>query len=383
MIVRDEERNLPACLGSVAGLFDETVVVDTGSTDRTRELAREFGARVFDFVWVNDFAAARNAALARARGDYVFWLDADDVVDPPEREKLKRLLGGLRPGGESAFVVRCSCDPGPDGDGGQTVVDHIRLFPRREEVRWSYAVHEQILPALRRAGIPVTWSDVIVRHTGYTDGALRGRKLDRDSRILQKELAERPGDPFVLFNLGSIAVERRDWPGALNHLCQSLSRSAPTDSITRKLFALIARCHQMLADPRAALDVCEEGLSFDGDDAELLFRKAVAHRQVNQPSEAESCWRRILTLRRPERFCSVDQGIYGHLTFRNLAVLAAERGLQAEAASLWRRVLAECPGDQEAGTLLERLTLNDRTDNPTDGKKISGPSKSPVLESHL
>jgi hypothetical protein len=114
------------------------------------------------------FAAARNAALARARGDYVFWLDADDVVDPPEREKLKRLLSGLRPGEQSAFVVRCSCDPGPDGDGGQTVVDHIRLFPRREGVRWTYAVHEQILPALRRANIPVTWSDVTVRHTGYT-----------------------------------------------------------------------------------------------------------------------------------------------------------------------------------------------------------------------
>jgi len=72
LIVRDEVKNLPACLSSVAGLFDKTVVVDTGSTDRTREIAREFGARVFDFVWVNDFAAAHNAALARAKGDYAF-----------------------------------------------------------------------------------------------------------------------------------------------------------------------------------------------------------------------------------------------------------------------------------------------------------------------
>ncbi len=80
---------------SVAGLFDEIVVVDTGSQDRTRETAREFGARVFDFVWVDDFAAARNAALVRATGDYAFWLDADDVVDPPEREKLRELLQRL------------------------------------------------------------------------------------------------------------------------------------------------------------------------------------------------------------------------------------------------------------------------------------------------
>jgi len=166
VIVGDEEKNLPACLSSVAGLFDEIVVVDTGSKDRTREIAREFGARVFDFVWVDDFAAARNAALARAKGDYAFWLGADDVLDPPQRVKLQALLDGLRLGDEAAYVVRCWCDPGPNGDGGQTVVDHIRLFPVREGVRWTYAVHEQILPALRRANVPVRWTDLTVRHTG-------------------------------------------------------------------------------------------------------------------------------------------------------------------------------------------------------------------------
>ena len=79
--------------------------------------------------------------------DYAFWLDADDLLDPPQRIQLQALLDGLRPGDEAAYVVRCSCDPGPNGDGGQTVVDHIRLFPVREGVRWTYAVNEQILPA--------------------------------------------------------------------------------------------------------------------------------------------------------------------------------------------------------------------------------------------
>ena len=173
MIVRDEDTNITNCLSSVAGLFDEIVVVDTGSKDPTQEIAREFGARVFDFVWVDDFTAARNAALARATGDYAFWLDADDVLDPPEREKLRELLDSLPPPGRNgagngtpvglartlvppyepdprdgndpaAYVVRCSCNPGPNGDGGQTVMNHIRLFPVREDVRRSYAVHEQI-----------------------------------------------------------------------------------------------------------------------------------------------------------------------------------------------------------------------------------------------
>ena len=171
--------------------------------------------------------SVRNAALARAAGDYAFWLDADDVIDPPQRIQLQALLDGLRPGDEAAHVVRCSCDPGPNGDGGQTVVDHIRLFPVREDVRWTYAVHEQILPALRRANVPVWRTEVTVRHTGYTDPALRERKLQPGGKILEAELAERPDDPFVLFKLGAIAVERQDWPDALGHLQSSLRGSDP------------------------------------------------------------------------------------------------------------------------------------------------------------
>ncbi len=240
MIVSNEQENLPHCFGSVAGLFDEIVVVDAGSTDRTREIAREFGARVFDFVWVDDFAAARNAALARATGDYAFWLDADDVIDPPQRVRLEQLLADLRPGEPAAHVVKCACDPGPDGAGGDTV------------------------------------------------------------------------------------------------------------PITRKLYALIARSHQMLAEPQEALAACAAGLAVDPDDAEPIFREAVVRRQTGDNDGAERCWRRILTLKRPEQFASVDQGIYGHLTRRNLAALAKERGDHSEAANLWRAVLAECPNDREA-----------------------------------
>ena len=160
------------------------------------------------------------------------------------------------------------------------------------------------MPALRRAKIPVRWTDLTIRHTGYTNPALRQRKLQRDWKILEAELAERPDDPFVLFNLGVTAVEWRDWPAALGYLQRSLRGSAPTDSIVRKLFALIARCHQMLGDLPAALGACAEGLGIDPDDAELHFRKAVLHRKAGQPAEAEACWRRILTLKRPDRFAA-------------------------------------------------------------------------------
>lgn len=351
MIVRDEERHLRRCLGSVRGLFDEIVVADTGSKDRSKQIAAEFGARVFDFPWIDDFSAARNASLANATGDYAFWLDADDTIDSAERNKLDALLKSLPAASPKAYVMRCVSDPDKEGKGGTIVVDHVRLFPLREDVRWVYRVHEQILPALLRAGIPMHWTDIIVRHTGYADAGQKADKRQRDWTILFKELAERPNDPFVFYNIGMIAFERQQWAEALGYFCCShaaLPRAAESESLHRKLAGMIAWTQQILGNHGASLRVCEEGLARDAEDAELWFRKAVALRYLGQRDAAEASWRHILKLRRSNQFTSIDQGIYGHLTRRNLAIIAAERGDRAEAEVQWRAVLAECPGDPDA-----------------------------------
>ena len=92
MIVKNEEATLAACLASVADLVDEMIVVDTGSTDRTRDVAGQGGARVVDFAWVDDFAAARNESIRHATGDWIFWLDADERLDEANREKLRAVV---------------------------------------------------------------------------------------------------------------------------------------------------------------------------------------------------------------------------------------------------------------------------------------------------
>jgi GT2 family glycosyltransferase len=369
MIVRDEEANLPACLESSAGIFDEIVVVDTGSADRTAEIARDFGARVVDFAWVDDFAAARNVALAHASGDYAFWLDADDRIGPVDRERLRALLQGLDARDGAAFVLRCVCDPELNGRDG-TIVDHIRLFPRRDDVRWAYRVHEQVLPALRRAGVEIRWSDVEIRHVGYVDPATRRRKLDRDRRLLEMELAERPGDPFVLFNLGWIAVERKEPGVALPLLRASLEASGPTDSIVRKLHALIAQAHQALGQADEALAACSVGLAACPNDPELLFREAIVRRIAGDREGAEDCWRRVLLGGGRRVLSSVSAGLSGHLTRRNLALLVEERGDLRGAARLWREVLAECPGDRDALSALRRLGCG----RSSDGVRAGVPS---------
>ena len=92
MIVRNEERNLPSCLAGVAELVDEIIVVDTGSTDGTKEQAAKWDAKVFDFPWVDDFSAARNESLRHATGDWILWLDADDRLDAINCRRLREVL---------------------------------------------------------------------------------------------------------------------------------------------------------------------------------------------------------------------------------------------------------------------------------------------------
>jgi GT2 family glycosyltransferase/tetratricopeptide (TPR) repeat protein len=339
LIVKDEEANLADCLGGAADLVDEVIVVDTGSTDRTREIAARFGARVFDFPWCDSFAAARNESLRHATGDWVFWLDADDRLDDENRARLRALLARL--GDENAaYAMKCLCLPDPV-TGAATVVDHMRLFRNRPDIRWQYRVHEQILPAVRRAGGAVCWSDVVIRHVGYQDPALRRRKLDRDLRLLHLEDAERPDDSFTLFNLGSVNQELGRPMEALAALRRSLERSHPRDSIVRKLYALVVQCHRQLGQPREALAACQAGRGLYPDDAELLFSEGVLRRELGDPAAAEACLVRLLGAHEAEHFASLDAGLRGYKARHNLAVLYQEQGRHAEAESQWRAALAE------------------------------------------
>jgi glycosyltransferase involved in cell wall biosynthesis len=355
MIVKNEEANLPDCLTSVADLVDEIIIVDTGSTDRTKEIAARYGARVFDFAWVDSFATARNESLRHATGDYVLWMDADDRLDDENRIRLRTLLAGLTDS-TVAFVMKCLCLPDKETNTA-TAVDHVRLFRNRPGVTWEFRVHEQVLPSLRRLGADVRWSDVIVRHVGYQDPDLRRRKLERDLRLLGLEGAEKPDHPFVLFNLGSIAQELGQTDEAVTLLQRSLALSQPGDSIVRKLYALLAQCHRRLGQGDLALAACRKGREFYADDVELLFQEGLARRERGDRIGARACWAELLRSRATDHFASLDTGLCGYKTRHNLAHLALEDGDLAEAEAHWRAALAERPNFMEAWQGLQEVEL--------------------------
>ena len=97
MIVKNEEKTLARCLNSVHDLVDEIVIVDTGSSDRTKEIASEYTENVFSYPWTDDFAAARNDSFSKASMEYCMWLDADDILEQPERKKFIQLKQSLSP----------------------------------------------------------------------------------------------------------------------------------------------------------------------------------------------------------------------------------------------------------------------------------------------
>src|SRR5262249_13014770 len=162
-------------------LVDEIVVVDTGSTDRTREAATHFGARVYEFPWCDNFAAARNESLRHASGDWILSLDAEDRLDHDNRRKLRELLASLRDE-PAAYALRC-LDARGTGTGSGTVAEEIRLFRNHPAIRWEYRTHEQILPSLRRQGYEIRGADVTVCRVGPQEPAPGLSRLQRDLRL--------------------------------------------------------------------------------------------------------------------------------------------------------------------------------------------------------
>jgi tetratricopeptide (TPR) repeat protein len=358
MIARNEACNLATCLSSVAGLFDETVVVDTGSVDATKQIAAAYGPSVFDFPWRDHFAAARNEAIHHAGGHWLFWLDADEFLDETNRNRLRELLAGLT--AENVAYVLSQRSPDRDGSGA-TLVRQVRLFRNRPEIHWSYRVHEQLLPSSRAANHDIRFTDFVIQHSGYADPETSARKLHRNLRLLQMDYVDQPDDPFVLFNLGWAYDALGRSAGAIPYLKRSLERSLPEASIVRKLYALLAGCHRSLGQLPLALEACTAGRAVCPDE-ELAFLEGQLRLALGDAAGAEASWLAMLSEggRRAgpsEAFASYDEALHGPLVRHHLAGLCLHQGRTEEAQRHWEAALSHSPGYAPAWAGLSELLL--------------------------
>jgi GT2 family glycosyltransferase/tetratricopeptide (TPR) repeat protein/2-polyprenyl-3-methyl-5-hydroxy-6-metoxy-1,4-benzoquinol methylase len=347
MIVRDSARTLPAALESIRPWVDEMVIVDTGSLDETPRIAEWYGGRLLHFPWPDSFSVARNESLRHAQGDWLFWMDSDDTIPPECGRKLRRLIDRDVPSNVVGFVIQVHC-PGGDEDGDPacnvTMVDHVKLFRNRPELRFDGRIHEQILPAIRASGGEVAWTDIYVVHSGSDQSrSAQEKKRERDLRLLHLELAERPEHPFTLFNLGMTHVHGSHFEEAVDYLRRGIARSGPEEAHLRKAFALLVYALMRLGRRDEALSESRRGREMFPCDVELRFREGVLLHELGRLHEARRAYLDALTMREERHFTSVVPSLSGFSARQNLAVVAADLGDLAEAERRWREVIREVP----------------------------------------
>jgi glycosyltransferase involved in cell wall biosynthesis/GT2 family glycosyltransferase len=179
IVVKDEERGLGRCLKSLRGLVDEVVVVDTGSTDRTADVARQHNAKVRQFSWSNDFAAARNEALRHATGDWILIIDADESLDAAGRKELRWIVNSQM---RSTHFLRQITHASRDPEGVERLL--VRLFPNDPGLRFSGPINEVLVDG-SGTRVEARPSGVVLHHVGAPAG--RRRRLRRVLTLLEDD----------------------------------------------------------------------------------------------------------------------------------------------------------------------------------------------------
>jgi tetratricopeptide (TPR) repeat protein len=349
MIVRDEEASLGAALRSLRAVVDALVVVDTGSRDRSVEIARASGARVAHFAWCDDFAAARNASIGECRTDWILVLDADEeLVAPGAREALERFASG------PARVGQIEIDNVGASSGASRVLVS-RFFANDGRHRFAGRVHEQLrVDDAEPVRAPV---GVRIVHHGYAAAAIAAKdKLARNRALLERSLAETPDDRYAWFQLGKTeALAGRHEP-ALAAFEQALARSDDADPWAIDALETAAYSLRALGRSRQALALVAEIETAYASRADTCFLAALLRMDVGDLAGAERGFLRALELgAQPtsggERVLSAATSAPAY----NLGVMREVLG-QNDAASTWyRRALAYDPAHAEARAGLARV----------------------------
>ena len=331
MIVKDEEEMLPGCLEAVASGVDEIIVVDTGSTDRTVEIAESFGAKVIHFPWNGSFSDARNVGLDAAQGDWLMYLDADEHLVPGDAQRLRGLLG--KTWREGFHLVETNYTGGDDSG---TSVTHLalRIFRNRPAYRLEGKIHEQKtqnMPTYLPERFEAT--AIGIRHYGYLKSRISAKEKSR--RNIELLLQETPS-AFTSFNLGSEYLMLGDAAQAAGHFDSAWRELLATGDwtaagyapILASRIALARREAGRVAEAREAIAVALEAMP---DHTDLHLELALCARAEGDLDEAERLARHCLGLGdAPAKYASVA-GSGTYLARCLLGELAEARGRADEA----------------------------------------------------
>jgi tetratricopeptide (TPR) repeat protein len=298
MIVKNESATLARCLSSVKDVVDEMIVVDTGSSDGTQDIARANGAQLIQSSWENDFSRARNQSLAPATGAWILVLDADEYLLSEDAVALRELIARHTESEGKATTAFQLVMQDMSADGRPGMLAHItRLFPNRPDVRFEWPIHEQVMTSLGQAGVPVQTCAVKFLHTGYTDRARNKLKQARNRDILLAQIERREHvTAMTFFLLGGCYLDLGENQKALLTYREARARALSTnggEEIARGAQVRIVNC--LMALGHADQAIAETPASFDSSwHPELVALRAEAEARLGCADEARMWYERVL-----------------------------------------------------------------------------------------
>ena len=231
MIVKNERTLLAPCLNAIKNLVDEIIVIDTGSTDRSADIARIYGARVYGYQWCDDFSAARNASLLQARGAWALILDADEIIAPKDQDCLKRLVfDGTESPCAYSFQTRNYSNlantmdwqanegsyPQQEAGIGWFPTNKVRLFPRTPGIRFTFPVHELVEPSVRAEGLPIKTCTIPIHHYGHLNERRNASKARQYFDLGYAKLDMLGQDKAAIRELAIQAGQLEKWTEAID-----------------------------------------------------------------------------------------------------------------------------------------------------------------------
>jgi glycosyltransferase involved in cell wall biosynthesis len=293
MIVRNEDRFIERVLACAKPLCDEMIVVDTGSTDRTVELAEKMGAKVFHFKWIDDFAAARNFSFDQCTCDWMMWLDADDVIT---EENQKRILEVKRSAlSDQIDIVVTSYDCWYDKNGRCTLTSQRERLTRRVAgLRFKRAVHEGIdFPSARA----LHRHDIRIEHR--SDETSRPERLERNRRILERSIERTNAEPDDVRNYAFDLANQKKWAEAKSLFLKYLDLR-PNTIYAYDVLDNLSLCESQLGNDTSSLEYSRKALALDSTRAESFVRIAIYHYKRQEWAQAIPYLRAASSLKRGE-----------------------------------------------------------------------------------
>ncbi|WP_411675837.1 glycosyltransferase [Caproicibacter sp.] len=347
MIVKNEEENLTRCLNSVKDLVSEMILVDTGSTDRTVSIAREFGASVFSCPWNDSFSDARNYALSKAAGSWILVMDADEELEPEDQSALLA-LAQHKDGASEVCCCKTLCYSGAQADCCNLLVTmNIRLIRNGKGYRYAGRVHEQLTGP---EGPPrMTASGVRFYHYGYLSSQIEKKdKHGRNIALIQKELEESPGNGFMLFNLGNEYLALGKTEDAMDCYRESYRTLDPAYGYGTMLLTRMILCCEQLGRDEDQAQYIRDGLRLYPrlTDFEYL-RACMLHRQGKLLKAVRSC-RRCIRMGPPPSDMNSVYGVSSFKPYHRLSVLYEQLGEPELALRYCRKAIRLNPRDREA-----------------------------------